>query len=71
MPSTDVTVTVAASLAEELIARAGIERGENGWQLPDGTATTDPAAALTQALVVIGEDDLSATLHDSLARELA
>ncbi len=37
MPSTNVTVTVARSLADELVAR---------------------------------EDDLSATLHDSLAREM-
>ncbi len=71
MPSTDVTVTVTSSLAEELIARAGIERGEHGWLLPDANTTPDAALALTSALVVIGEDDLSATLHDSLAREMA
>lgn len=71
MPSTDVTVTVARSLAEELIARAGIEPGEHGWLLLDGSATPDPAVALTSALVAIGEDDVSATLHDSLAREMA
>ena len=42
----DVTITVDASLAQELIDRAGIRGDDDGWALPDGSQTDDPAAAL-------------------------
>lgn len=52
----DVTVTVTGGVAAELIAQANI-RPHNGasWRLRDGTATTDPRRALTDALVVLAE----------------
>lgn len=69
----DVEVTVTSSVAAALIERAGIVPGRSAhcWRLPNGLQTTDARTALTEALVVIAEDDLAATLHDSLARETA
>ncbi len=64
----DVTVTVSGPLANELIERAGTAPGEGGGRSP--TATRDPGAALRQAFVVIAEDDLAETLHDSINRLL-
>ena len=63
----DVTVTVTSSVAAELIASAGIVPGDAFcWRLPNGSQTTDPRTALTDALgavdalVAIAEDDLAA-----------
>ncbi len=58
----DVTVTVAGSVAEELLERAGLAQGEagQGWRLRDGHSTSDPCAALADALVAIAEDDCAA-----------
>jgi hypothetical protein len=64
----DVTITVSAATAQELIERAGIGSAGEGWLLPGGTRTDDPAAALSEALLTIGEDDLSVTLHESIER---
>jgi hypothetical protein len=51
-----VEVTVASSVAAELIAQAGIVPGSAYcWRLPDGSQTTDPRTALTDALVVMAE----------------
>jgi hypothetical protein len=53
----DVTVTVTGELASDLIAQAGLGLDhEDCWHLRDGTTTTDPRKALTDALVVIAED---------------
>jgi hypothetical protein len=64
----DVTVRVSGSLAHELIERAGIAARKGEWALADGSQTSDPGVALRAALVLIAEDDLSATLHESIER---
>lgn len=53
--STDVTTTVKAEVARDLIGRAGLELGEGGWLLRDGGQTRDPRDALTDALLVLAE----------------
>jgi hypothetical protein len=56
IPHTDVAITVTASVAREVIARAGVEHGDEGcWRLPEASQTTDPRTALTDALVAIAE----------------
>jgi hypothetical protein len=51
----DVTVTVAGSVANELLERAGLATGDDGqgWRLRAGHNTSDPCAALADALVAI------------------
>jgi hypothetical protein len=52
----DVTVSLLSTVAAALIAQAGIVPGSAYcWRLPDGSQTTDPSTALTDALVVIAE----------------
>lgn len=52
----DVSVTVSASVAQELIARAGIEQDrDEQWVLPDGERTGDINVALRHALVLLAE----------------
>ncbi len=52
----DVSVTVSASVAQELIARAGIEQDrDEQWVLPDGERTSDINVALRHALVLLAE----------------
>jgi hypothetical protein len=54
----DVSATVTASVAQEVIARAGIGHGDEGcWRLPDGSQTTDPRITLTAALVALADED--------------
>jgi len=55
----DVTVTVTGSVASELIAIAGLGLQDDAcWHLRDGGTTTDPQEALTDALVVITEEEV-------------
>lgn len=54
----DVTVTVTGSLASALIERARLgEARDDCWSLRDGRTTIVAQEALTDALVVIAEDD--------------
>lgn len=55
-----VTVTVTDTVASDLIARAGLgSDSDDRWHLRDGTTTTDPQQALTDALVTIAEGEES------------
>jgi hypothetical protein len=64
----DVTVTVTSSVAAELIERAGIKPGSaDCWGLRNGSQTTDPRTALTDALVVIAEDEAADIIEDEAA----
>jgi hypothetical protein len=69
MPATimqAVTVSVTNSVAAQLIASARIERGDAScWRLPDGSQTTDPRAALTDALTAIAAGDSDPTADPS------
>jgi hypothetical protein len=58
----DVTVTVTGAVATSLLEYAGLERADDGqgWRTRDGRESSDPAVALTDALVAIAEDDLAA-----------
>lgn len=54
----DVTVTVTGGVAAELIAQADIRSHDgDSWRLRDGTVTADPRRALTEALVVLADED--------------
>jgi hypothetical protein len=54
----DVTVTVTGNVASALIAQAGLGFQDDAcWHLRDGGTTTDPQKALTDALVVITEEE--------------
>ncbi len=53
----EVSATVTASVALEVIARAGIGHGDQGWRLPDGRQTTDPRITLTAALLALADED--------------
>lgn len=53
----DITVTVTGKVASDVIARASLGLDyDDRWHLRDGTTTTDPQKALTDALVVIAEE---------------
>jgi|SRR6202046_2353543 len=54
-PREGLAVTVAESVADELIMCGGLTTTEAGWLLPDGTSTTDPRIALTSSLNAIAE----------------
>jgi hypothetical protein len=53
----DITITVTGEVASAVIAWAdlGCDR-DDCWSLRDGTTTTDPQKALTDAIVVVAED---------------
>jgi hypothetical protein len=53
----NITVIVTGEVAREVIAKAGLGRDhDDRWLLRDGTTTTDPQKALTDAIVAIAED---------------
>jgi hypothetical protein len=55
----DVTVTVTGEVASELIAQAGLGLQDDAcWRLRNGGTTTDPTEALTDALVMIAEEEV-------------
>ena len=58
----DVTLIVPASLGVGLLEYAGLEHTDDGtgWRTRDGREHSNPAVALTDALVAIAEDDLAA-----------
>jgi hypothetical protein len=60
----DVTLTLPASIAVGLLEHAGLEHSDHGtgWRNRNGHEDSDPAVALTDALVAIAEDDLAAEL---------
>jgi hypothetical protein len=58
-----ITTTLPAPLALGLVEHAGLERSDDGrgWRTRDGRERTDePRVVVTDALVVIAEDDLAA-----------
>jgi hypothetical protein len=68
----DVTVTVTGEIATALIRRARLgEARDDCWLLRDGTTTIVAKTALTDALVVIAEDDPTETVQTPSARHEA
>lgn len=53
----DITITVTGEVASAVIAWAELgNEHDDCWSLRDGTTTTDPQKALTDAVVVVAED---------------
>jgi hypothetical protein len=53
----DITITVTGEVASAVIAWADLGCDhDDSWSLRDGTRTTDPQKALTDAVVVVAED---------------
>jgi hypothetical protein len=53
----DITIIVTGEVASAVIAWAELgHEHEDCWSLRDGTTTTDPQEALTDAVVVVAED---------------
>lgn len=53
----NITITVTGEVASAVIAWADLGRErDDSWSLRDGTTTTDPQKALTDAVVVVAED---------------